>query len=96
MQETQVPSLIREDLLEKEMATHPSILAWRISRTEEPGGIYTVHGVAKVANRTQRLNKNNPAYSSLPPPLPSIDLFGVSIVLPCPECQIVGITLLTF
>ena len=39
MQETGVQSLGREDLLEKEMATHSSILAWRIPRTEEPGGI---------------------------------------------------------
>ena len=38
MQETQVQSLGREDPLEKGMATHSSILAWRIPRTEEPGG----------------------------------------------------------
>ena len=37
MQETQVWSLGREDPLEKEMATHSSILAWRITWTEEPG-----------------------------------------------------------
>ena len=37
MQETQVQSLGWEDLLEKEMATHSSILAWRIPRTEETG-----------------------------------------------------------
>ena len=37
-QETQVQSLDREDLLEKGMATHSSILAWRIPWTEEPGG----------------------------------------------------------
>ena len=37
MQETQVWSLGQEDPLEKEMATHPSILAWRIPWTEEPG-----------------------------------------------------------
>ena len=37
MQETQVQSLDRGDLLEKEMATHSSILAWRIPWTEEPG-----------------------------------------------------------
>ena len=36
MQETQVQSLSREDPLEKEMATHSSILAWKISWTEEP------------------------------------------------------------
>ena len=39
MQETQVRSLGREDALEKEMATHSSILAWRISWTEESGGL---------------------------------------------------------
>ena len=37
MQETQVQSLGREDPLEKEMATRPGILAWRIPWTEEPG-----------------------------------------------------------
>ena len=36
MQETQVPSLGQEDPLEKEMATHFSFLAWKISWTEEP------------------------------------------------------------
>ena len=39
MQETQVPSLGGEDPLEKGMAIHPSILAWRIQWTEEPGGL---------------------------------------------------------
>ena len=38
MQETHVQSLHREHPLEKEMATHYSILAWRIPWTEEPGG----------------------------------------------------------
>ena len=37
MQETWVQSLRQEDPLEKGMATHSSILAWRIPRTEEPG-----------------------------------------------------------
>ena len=37
MPETQVQSLGRENLLEKEMATHSSILAWKIPWTEEPG-----------------------------------------------------------
>ena len=36
-----------EDPLEKEMATHSSILAWETPWTEEPGGLHTVHGVAK-------------------------------------------------
>ena len=39
MQETQVLSLGWEDPLEKEIATYSSILAWRISCTEEPGGL---------------------------------------------------------
>ena len=37
MQETKVQSLGQEDLLEKEMATHSSILAWKMPWTEEPG-----------------------------------------------------------
>ena len=45
MQETQVPSLGRDDPLEKGMATHFSILAWKIPWTEELWA--TVHGVAK-------------------------------------------------
>ena len=39
MLETQVRSLSQEDPLEKEMATHSSIHAWEIPRTEEPGGL---------------------------------------------------------
>jgi len=39
MQEMWVSSLGWEDPLEKEMATHSSILAWRITWTEEPGGL---------------------------------------------------------
>ena len=38
-QETWIQSLDREDPLEKEMATHSSILAWRIPWTVEPGGL---------------------------------------------------------
>ena len=40
-------SLSREDPLKKEMATHSSILAWKILWTEEPAGLYIVQGVAK-------------------------------------------------
>ena len=39
MQETQVRSLGQKDPLEKGMATHSSILAWEIPRTEETGGL---------------------------------------------------------
>ena len=42
MQESQVQSLGQEDPLEKGMATHSSILAWRISWMEEPGGLQSV------------------------------------------------------
>ena len=42
MWETQVKSLGWEDLLEKEMAAHFSILAWRIPRTEEPGRLQSM------------------------------------------------------
>ena len=52
MQERQVHSLVREDLLEKEMATHSSILAGRIPWTEEPDGLHTVHRVAKESDTT--------------------------------------------
>ena len=46
MQETQVQYLGGEDPLENETATHSSIVAWDILRTEEPGG--AVHGIARV------------------------------------------------
>ena len=42
MKEIWVQSLVWEDLLEKEMATHSSILAWEIPRTEEPGGLQSM------------------------------------------------------
>ena len=47
VQETQVRSLGWEDPLEKEMATYSSILAWRISWTEEPGGLKSM-GLQRV------------------------------------------------
>ena len=42
MRETWVQSLGREDALEEDMATHPSILAWRIPWTEEAGGLQSM------------------------------------------------------
>ena len=42
MQEMKPRFLGQEDLLEKEMATHSTILAWRIPRTEEPGRLQSV------------------------------------------------------
>ena len=49
MQETEVQSLGQEDPLEKEMATHSSILAWRIPWTGEPGGLQSV-GLQRVGH----------------------------------------------
>ena len=50
MQEMQVRPPGQEDHLEKEMANHFSILAWKIPWTEELGGLHTVYGVAKSHN----------------------------------------------
>ena len=47
MQETQVQSLGQEDLLEEGMATHSSILAWRIPWTEKPGVLWSM-GLQRV------------------------------------------------
>ena len=50
VQETQVQSLDGEDTLEKERATHSSILAWKIPWTEEPGGLQSM-GSQRVGPR---------------------------------------------
>ena len=47
VRETWVQSLSQEDPLEKEMATHSSVLAWRMPRTEEPGGLQSM-GLQRV------------------------------------------------
>ena len=49
MQETQVQSLGWEDSLKKGMATHSSILAWRIPWREEPGGLQSM-GLQRVGH----------------------------------------------
>ena len=49
MQETWVRSLGWEDPMEKEMATHSSILVWRIPRTEEPGRLQSI-GLQRVGH----------------------------------------------
>ena len=55
MQEIRVPSLVCKDPLEKEMATHSSILAWEIPWTEEPSG--PVHRVITESDKTQQLKQ---------------------------------------
>ena len=56
MQETQVQSLGQENPLEKGMATHSSILAWTISRTEEPGGLQSL-GLQKSQTWLEQFSK---------------------------------------
>ena len=53
-QETQVRSPSSEDSLEKEMANHSSILAWRIPWTEEPGELQSM-GLQRVGHDLQRV-----------------------------------------
>ena len=52
MQETWVQSLGGKDPLEEKMATHSSILAWKIPWTEEPGGLQSM-GVTKELDTTE-------------------------------------------
>ena len=65
MRNTQVRSLGWEDPLEKEMATHSSILAWRIPWREEPGGLQST---GSQSDTNQRLNNNKWAYMTLSKP----------------------------
>ena len=55
--ETRVRSLGREDPLKTEMATHSSILAWRIPRTEDPGGLWSMG--SQESDTTERLNRHH-------------------------------------
>ena len=54
MWETQVQSLGWEDPLEKEMATHSSIIAWKIPWTEEPGGLQSMG--SQMSDTNERLH----------------------------------------
>ena len=68
MQETWVRSLGREDLLEEEVATHSSIPAWRIPRTEQPGGLQSM-GSQRVGDDwviNTDFHFNSPSLSGLP------------------------------
>ena len=74
MLETQVQSLLQEDPLEKEMATHSSILAWRISWTEKPGRLQSMG--------SQRLGHNWATFSLLTEGLHSLK---IHILKPSPQ-----------
>ena len=64
MQETQVQSLGQEDPLEKGMATHSSILAWKIPWTEEPGGLQFM--VSQRVGHNSGITLTLPLYSMIP------------------------------
>ena len=64
-QELWVPSLGQEDLLERETATHSSILAWKVPWTEEPGGLQSM-GSQKSQTRLKQLNNNNRSLNTDP------------------------------
>ena len=92
-------SLSREDTLEENMATHSSILAWRIPWTEEPGGLQSM-GSQRVRHDLATEQTNKSIFTAMkvlcslpicPFPCPTPDLFIVSTVLSFPECYIVEI-----
>ena len=59
MQETQVQSLVWEDPLEKEMATHSSILAWEIPWTEDSGGLQSMRSQKTLLGLSNYNNNKN-------------------------------------
>ena len=63
VQETQVPSLGREDPLEEGMAIHSSLLAWKIPWTEEPGGLQSM-GISKSQTRLKQLRTHAGTYQA--------------------------------
>ena len=80
MQEMQVQSLNREDPLEKEMATHSSILAWEIPWTEEPSGRQSMG--SEIESHTQRdtqlsnYTTTNERIKLLQPPEPKCHMYA--------------------
>ena len=79
MQEIQVRSLGQEDPLEKETATHSSILAWRIQWTEEPDGLQSM-GLHRVG--CDSATKQIP-----PPPVFIAALFTIARTWKQPKCS---------
>ena len=66
MLETWVQFLVLEDPLEKEMATHSSILAWKTPWTKELGGLHTVHEVTKSRTQLKTRSQEVSDTSSIP------------------------------
>ena len=74
MQGTQVQSLGQEDALEKEMATHSSVLAGKIPRTEEPGGLWSM-GSQRI--RHDSPHADSPASAKSLVVFVSVDMAGI-------------------
>ena len=66
MRETRIQSLGREDSLEKEMAAHSSILAWRIPWTEEPGRLQSMGSQRVRYDRVTNTHRGHCAIESYP------------------------------
>ena len=82
MRETRVQSMGGEDLLEKEMATHSNILAWKIPWTEEPGGLQSMGSQSQTRLRDftftfhfHALEKEMATHSSI---LAWMEIYGVA------------------
>ena len=79
MWETRVQSLGQDYPLEKEMATHSSILAWEILCTEEPGGLQS-HGVTRVGHNLAHIpSLYHPEGTLLSLPCPQLELSDSSL-----------------
>ena len=70
LQEPRVQSLVQEDPLEKDMAMHSSILAWRIPWTEEPGGLQSSTGLQRVKQLSMHSSRLWPHLNELHWPWP--------------------------
>ena len=82
-QETQIQSLGQEDPLEEEMTTHSGILAWRIPRTEGPGGIQSAGSQeSDPAERLDTRHKLDPTHGKAVQP--AVD--GICESVSCPHC----------
>ena len=82
MQETWVQSLDQEDSLEKEEATQPSILAWRIPWSEEPGGLQSMGSQSRTLTEQLTFSLSNLLpFSPSPPSFPFPSLLFSSFVL---------------
>ena len=74
MKETRVQFLVWEDPLEEEMATHSSILAWRLPWTQGPGGLQSLG--SQESDTTEQLSTHPTAFKNVRPLL-SLEVGGI-------------------